>query len=128
DQILVLPLDSATLTGAGTDADGTISSYLWTKISGPAAGTITNDTLAITGVTGLVPGVYKFELKVTDNANATGRDTVQITLNNIVNIVPVANAGNNVTITLPVNVAALSGIGTDPDGIISSYQWTKISG
>ena len=61
--------------------DGTIISYAWTKISGPASGTITNTTSATTSVTGLVQGVYNFELKVTDNNGATGKDTMQVTVN-----------------------------------------------
>ena len=44
------------------------------------------------------------------------------------NIPPTANAGTDQTITLPTNTVSLSGSGTDPDGTISSYSWTKISG
>ena len=41
---------------------------------------------------------------------------------------PIANAGTNQVITLPTSTVSLSGSGTDPDGTISSYNWTKISG
>ena len=41
---------------------------------------------------------------------------------------PVSNAGNDQTITLPTNTATLNGSGSDPDGSISSYAWTQISG
>ena len=76
----------------------------------------------------LSEGVYQFELTVTDNKGATGKDTVQITVNAAANISPTANAGGDQTITLPTNTVTLSGSGTDPDGTISSYSWTKISG
>ena len=124
DQLITLPTSTVSLTGTGTDTDGSISAYSWTKISGPAAGTITNATSAATSVTGLVQGVYQFELKVTDNNGATGRDTMQVT----VNVAPVANAGTNKLITLPTNTTTLTGSGTDADGTISSYAWAKISG
>ena len=75
DQTITLPTNTVSLNGSGTDADGSISAYNWTKISGPSAGTITNTTSAATSVTGLVQGVYQFELKVTDNNGATGLDT-----------------------------------------------------
>jgi chitodextrinase len=78
-----------------------------------------------------VQGSYTFEFKVTDNLGATGRDTIQITVNNAsqsVNQAPTANAGPDVNITLPVNSVTLNGGGNDPDGTIASYQWTKISG
>ncbi|MBL0181180.1 MAG: T9SS type A sorting domain-containing protein [Chitinophagaceae bacterium] len=128
DQTISLPTNAAILSGSGTDPDGTVTAYLWTKISGPAAGTITNPNVAATGVTGLVAGTYKFELRVTDNAGAFGRDTMQVTVTTTANIPPVANAGPNQTITLPVNSVILSGSGTDADGTVTAYLWTKISG
>lgn len=45
-----------------------------------------------------------------------------------VNQPPVANAGADINITLPLNTITLNGSGTDTDGSIASYQWNKISG
>src|SRR6202007_1021017 len=81
-----------------------------------------------TNVTGLVQGVYQFQLKVTDNNGAIGTDVIQITVNPAPNIPPVANAGTAQTITLPVNTVTLTGSGTDADGTIAGYQWTLVSG
>ncbi|RYZ52301.1 MAG: T9SS type A sorting domain-containing protein, partial [Sphingobacteriales bacterium] len=113
------------------DPDGTITAYQWTKISGPAQFTIAAPTQKQTAVNGLVQGVYKFELKVTDNQGAIGKDTVTVTVNQGLppNQLPVANAGNNMVITLPTNAATLNGSSSyDPDGTITAYQWTKIAG
>jgi len=42
---------------------------------------------------------------------------------------PIANAGPDYTITLPTDSAILDGSGSsDPDGMISEWLWTKISG
>lgn len=42
---------------------------------------------------------------------------------------PVANAGADITITLPVNTVTLNGsASSDPDGSINAYKWTYISG
>ena len=128
DQSITLPTSTISLSGSGIDPDGTISSYFWTKISGPSTGTITNANSASTSVTGLVQGVYQFELKVTDNNAATAVDTVQITVNAAVNIAPVAEAGANQTIDLPTSNTNIAGSGTDADGTVRSYNWTKISG
>ncbi|MEP7232966.1 MAG: choice-of-anchor Q domain-containing protein, partial [Ginsengibacter sp.] len=128
DKIINLPTSSISVTGTGTDVDGTISSYLWSKISGPTSATITTATSATTTITSLVQGVYLFELKVTDNQGAIAKDTMQVTVNAAGNIPPVANAGADKTITLPTSSVSLSGSGTDADGTISSYLWSKISG
>jgi len=128
DANITLPTNSVTLNGSATDPDGTISSYQWIKIAGPAAGTISNANIALTTATGLVQGIYRFELRVTDNSGASDRDTMQVTVNAAINQAPSANAGNNINITLPVNSATLNGSGTDPDGTIAAYAWVKISG
>jgi hypothetical protein len=89
DQSTTLPDDEVTLTGGGTDEDGTIASYLWTKISGPATYTIVSPSSAITDITDLVEGVYVFRLTVTDNDGGTNDDDIQITVNPAVTIYPV---------------------------------------
>ena len=128
DQIIALPVNRILLAGSGTDADGTIASYAWTKISGPSSYTITSATSAATSVTGLVQGVYKFRLKVTDNSGSSSTDIMQVTVNAAANIPPVADAGTDQNITLPVNTVSLSGSGTDADGTVEGYLWTKVSG
>jgi hypothetical protein len=134
DQIITLPVNSVTLNGSGTDSDGNITSYRWTKTSGPASFTIVSPNSATTLVSGLAEGVYTFELTVTDNRGATGKATVKVTVNPAApapkapNQAPVANAGANQTITLPVNSVTLTGSGTDNDGTIVSYKWAKTAG
>ena len=79
---ITLPTSSTTLNGgASTDADGTIASYAWTKIDGPAQFTIANAAAASTSVSNLVQGVYTFQLTVTDNGGASASATVTVTVN-----------------------------------------------
>ncbi len=81
DISITLPTNTVTLNSAGSsDPDGTIVSYEWSYISGPAGSIITNTAAASTTVTGLSAGVYVFELKVTDNKSATVADNVQVTV------------------------------------------------
>ncbi len=127
DQTITLPSNSTTLNGSGNDSDGTISSYLWTKIFGPSV-TISNSTMATTTIKGLVEGIYQFELTVTDDKGAIGKDIINVTVNPAPNKPPTANAGSNQTITLPTNSIKLNGMGTDSDGTIASYSWIKLSG
>ena len=91
-------------------ADGTIASYLWTKVSGPAA-TIANASGSSTAINNLVEGTYVFKLKVTDNDGASSQDQVTVTVNPNPNVAPVAKAGNDITITLPTNTVTLNGSG-----------------
>ena len=130
NQTISLPASSATLDGsASSDPDGTISTYTWSKISGPSQGTITSGSSASTTVTNLAAGTYIFKLTVKDNGNATATDSVTVTVNSAVNKAPVANAGSNQSVTLPANSVTLNGSGSsDPDGSISSYTWSKVSG
>ena len=130
DQIksITLPTNAITLSGSGSDADGTVVSYSWAKISGPSGYNIVNANSAVTNITGLVQGVYQFQLQVTDNKGAIGTDIVQVTVNPAPNQPPVADAGLDQTITLPLNSVTISGSGSDADGTVVGYQWTEISG
>ncbi len=125
---ITLPNNTVTLSGSGTDPDGSIASYQWTKFSGPSQYTISSATQEQTSVNNLTQGIYKFELKVTDDSGASARDTVWVTVNAAGNKAPTANAGPDITITLPTSSVTLSGSGKDPDGTIASYQWASISG
>jgi hypothetical protein len=132
DQLITLPTDSIVLDGrSSSDPDGTISVWLWTKISGPAFFTIIKPADSLTNVKALVAGSYLFELKVTDNGGLSAKDTMQVIVDAVVitNHPPIANAGADQIITLPTNTVNLDGSGSsDPDNNITSYVWTKISG
>jgi hypothetical protein len=132
DVIITLPVNNVTLNGsASSDADGTIKAYQWTKLSGPAQFSITSAAAASTTVTNLAAGTYVFRLKVTDDKGATNEDDVTVTVNAAVapNQAPTANAGADVTISMPANSTTLSGASSaDADGTIAAYQWTKVSG
>lgn len=131
DTTIVLPVDSVTLDGsASSDPEGTISEWIWTKISGPSSFTLRNATMSTTFVTKLATGVYQFELKVKDDLGLSTIDTVQITVDDpAINQRPIANAGKDTTVVLPNHTAWLDGSGSsDPDSNIRSYAWVKVSG
>jgi len=132
DEIVNLPKDSVLLNGsASTDPDGTIQKWEWKKIAGPNSFQIVNGASAKTIAKNLNTGVYQFELTVTDNAGATAKDTVAITviLATVANRPPVARAGVDQVIILPMSSASLDGSASyDPDNNIVAYSWTKLSG
>ncbi|MBI3773006.1 MAG: cadherin-like domain-containing protein [Gammaproteobacteria bacterium] len=73
---------AVSMTGSGSDLDGTISSYAWTQVSGTAVtlsgATTTNASFTAPAVNGTT--YLTFQLKVTDNGGATGTDQIIITV------------------------------------------------
>jgi len=128
NKTITLPTNSIVLNGIGTDADGSIASYLWTKVSGPAA-TLLNANTPNLNLSGLVQGVYLFQLTVTDNNSATASSQATVTVNPAAtNQIPVVNAGAAKTIFLPTNQVIVTATASDPDGSISTILWEKKSG
>jgi Secretion system C-terminal sorting domain/PKD domain len=133
DQTITAPSNKVLLDGSASyDPDGTFIAFNWTMISGAVSATINGSNTSGPTVTGLSPGVYVFQLTVTDSAGATNTDKVDIIVNpepELPNQSPVANAGNNLTITAPVSSIALNGTSSfDPDGTIVNYYWSQVSG
>lgn len=128
--ITILGLDSAVLDGSGSGQPGvSITSFLWTKVSGPAQGTIVSPESAKTVVKNLAQNsVYKFELKVTDNQGRTARDTVTVNVNFGLLQKPLqSNAGVDVQVFLPDN-AYLDGSLSTSNNVATVFTWTKVSG
>ncbi len=89
DQTITL-INAVTLDGSkSTDPDNNITSYAWTKLSGPSPFIIANANAVQPQVTNLTQGVYEFELKVTDAGGLFSKDTVQIIVN------PIPSGGNS---------------------------------
>ena len=125
-----LPVNTVILNAsASADPDGQLNSYSWSKISGPVQYFLSSPNGVTSNLSNLVAGTYAFRLEVIDNNGATGADTIKIKVNPPVNHSPVANAGTDANITLPVNHTTLNGSASnDPDGSINKYIWSKIAG
>ncbi|WP_215940046.1 PKD domain-containing protein [Zobellia uliginosa] len=91
DQVITLPTSTVTLDGSGSSdtAPGTIDTYAWTQVNGPATANIVSPSNENTSVNGLIQGIYTFELTVTDNGSPALSDTATITVN-VNNPVPTA--------------------------------------
>lgn len=138
DATITLPTNTVNLTGSkSSDPDGSIIKYEWRYVSGPGQSKISTPTAANTSVTNLAEGTYTFALKVWDNLWEPGEDQVVIVVNGTkvplppsgTNVAPVSKAGNDISLTLPVNKTILTGSGSyDPDGTIIKYEWKYVSG
>ena len=130
DKTITLPTNSITINGSATDADGTISSYTWTKTYGGSL-TMSGTTSKDLQLSNLQQGAYIFVLTVKDNNGATDTDAMKVTVkegSTTTNKLPVANAGSDKTLTLPTSSVTIYGSATDADGSISAYSWKKTSG
>lgn len=129
DKSITLPISTVQLVGTASDADGNITKYLWQKASG-TGGTISTPNTATTNITGLTAGTYVYSLTVIDNSGATASDNVMVLVNAAPpnNQSPTANAGTDKQLILPNNSIDIQGSGTDADGTVVAYTWTKITG
>ena len=131
DIAITLPVNYATLDGAASTAasGNTLTGYAWKKISGPTSGTLVTPAAIKTNVTSLLAGTYVYTLTVTDSKGLTSTDTINVKVNPAANKPPVANAGTNIQIQLPVSTATLDGsASTDADGQITTWLWEKTAG
>ncbi|WP_243231865.1 PKD domain-containing protein [Microbacterium sp. CIAB417] len=103
------------VTGSGSDPDGTIASYAWDFGDGTTA---TGATATNTYDTA---GTYTITLTVTDDEGATGSKTTEVTVAPVPNQAPIADIGSPVVDGLSVTVNGSAS--NDPDGSIASYAW-----
>jgi N-acetylneuraminic acid mutarotase len=131
DQHIMFPVDSVILDGNGSsDPDGKIVEWVWTSLSGPAA-VVVDRYKPKTVAKFAASGLYQFQLKVVDNGNNVGLDTIAVTVNGQYKspLSPVANAGPDQVVYAENGGLTLDGSKTtDPDRNIESYAWKKISG
>jgi hypothetical protein len=78
DRTITLPSSSTTLNGSASDPGGSITSWLWTQVSGPNTATISTPNASSTSVSGLVAGTYVFRLRATDNDSNQDTDDVSV--------------------------------------------------
>ena len=70
-------IPSVTFTGSASSVNGTITSHVWTKISGPAV-TLTNSSTLALLVSGYQIGDYVFRSTATDNCGVETYDEVSL--------------------------------------------------
>ncbi|MEP6746548.1 MAG: PKD domain-containing protein [Bacteroidota bacterium] len=130
DVTITLPANSVTLNGdqSYNPAGGALT-YSWTFISGPASFTITGASTATPVISNLAVGAYNIQLKVTNAQGSSSEDQVTITVSPAPAVPPVADAGADITITLPTNTAVLDGsASSNTAGGVLTYAWSLVSG
>lgn len=106
--------------------------YTWSQIEGPTA-SFDNGHAVKPSFTAPKDGTYKFQLLVNDSVedSSPAYVTVQVGSETVaVNQKPLANAGDDQTVTAGVLVTLDGSLSSDPDNGPQSlsYSWTQISG
>ena len=135
DVKVVLPSTSATLDGsASTESGSKALTYKWEQIYGPTVALISDITAIKPTISGLVEGMYKFKMTVSNPDLRSAFATVQVMVTSTTNVPPTVSltspADNSTfvegkTITLSANAS-------DFDGTITKVEFyqgnTLISG
>ena len=118
-----------TVSGEGSDPDGWITSRTWSQLSGPAVSLVNADQWTVSFNAPQSSGEVRLQLKVTDNDGLSASDDVviQVVEPVVENSRPTANAGFDMTVTAgdPVSI---TGNGSDSDGEIVSWNWSRVAG
>ena len=127
DRTITWPVDSVDLHGTVTDPDSSPSTT-WSMQSGPGSALFGNASAVETTVSFTAPGTYVLRLEADDGVNSPVADMMTVTVNpEPANTPPSVDAGDDVTITLPVNSVSLDATVTDPDDT-PSVAWSGPAG
>ena len=134
DRKFSLPQDSVKVSIVTTSGSG-IASYKWEKLSGPAAGLMSNMDSPTLELAGLVDGVYSFMITVVSNKGCVASDEVKVKVflptgvdeinNSELKVFPNPSSDGKFIVQLPngwVNKRILLRI-TDLTGRVVSEQW-----
>lgn len=123
-QEISLPTSSTVIDGSQSTDDDKVVKWHWEEVKGPLREEkVSADTKVLT-LTSLVPGNYTFSLTVTDSDGATNSTQATLSVNKAKDYRPVANAGPNKAIQLPLNSITLYGNGSTDDHDSLSYEWS----
>ncbi|MDH3976007.1 MAG: chitobiase/beta-hexosaminidase C-terminal domain-containing protein, partial [Deltaproteobacteria bacterium] len=115
-------------TGTASDSNGTVDSYAWTQVAGPAVTMNGADTPTMSFTAPFVntSTVLTFDLTVTDNDGATATDQFNVTVYNVI-IPPTVDAGLDQALDEGMPVSQ-TGTASDSNGTVDSYAWTQVAG
>lgn len=130
NQVITLPRNSITLYGNQSTDDHEHLAYEW-SLSPESKGKVVEMQgvrTPILQLSALQEGDYTFQLTVTDSAGQQDTAKVTVIVQPENNKPPVANAGPEKELTLPVDHTTLDGSKSTDDQRIATYQWSQSKG
>ncbi|XP_015245285.1 PREDICTED: dyslexia-associated protein KIAA0319-like protein homolog [Cyprinodon variegatus] len=130
NQVLQLPRNSITLYGNQSTDDHDDLSYEWSLSpeSKDKVVEMQGVRTPILQLSAMQEGDYTFQLTVTDSAGQQDTSKVTVIVQPENNKPPVADAGPEKELTLPVDRTTLDGSKSSDDQKIATYHWAKTSG
>ncbi|XP_070312324.1 dyslexia-associated protein KIAA0319 homolog isoform X3 [Odocoileus virginianus] len=130
NQTITLPQNSITLNGNQSSDDHQIVLYEWSLVPGSES-----KEVAMQGVetpylhlSAMEEGDYTFQLMVTDSSRQQSTAVVTVIVQPENNRPPVAVAGPDKELILPVESTTLDGSGSSDDHGIVFYRWERVRG
>lgn len=123
-----MPQTWTVLDGTNSSDDIRITKFLWSQVDGPSrAILVLPSNGSIANATNLnVVGKYVFQLTVIDDDNMNSTDKVEVNVIQAQNLLPVADAGGDQTLTMPVAMIVLNGSRSTDDIGIVNYTWSRL--
>lgn len=130
NQVIQLPRNSITLYGNQSTDDHDSLSYEWSLSpeSKDKVVEMQGVRTPILQLSAMQEGDYTFQLTVTDSAGQQDTSQVTVIVQPENNKPPVADAGPEKELTLPMDHTTLYGNKSHDDQKIATYHWTKTSG
>ena len=113
---------------ASSDPDGNPLTYKWTAPAGISLSSTTDAKPTFTAPEVTINTSYTLSLIVNDGVADSPADQVVITVKNVVNGIPVANAGSDQAVNEGATVSLDGSASSDPDGNPLTYKWTAPAG
>lgn len=122
---------STTLVGTASAGSGSLTSTIWSQVSGPNTAVFGSGSSLTTTATGLISGTYVFRLTATNSNGQSATSNITVTVA-IAPLPPTAVISTSATtIILPLDSVLLNGstsFDNNSGGSIASYAWQLIGG
>lgn len=127
DMQIVLPNATVLLDGSGSSDISSSTHWLWIQLSGPNAANLLTPDQPQTNASGLTKGEYQFLLTVWvgDDPSKNTSDVVVVMVRHDHNVAPVANAGGDFSVMLPVSEVVVDGSQSSDDVAVTRWLWER---
>ena len=127
DQQAALAQEVSVDGSLSTDHESTSLSFTWRAASENPVPTVFPETQPRFSFTPSVAGTYIFILIVSDGALSSDPDSIRISVSNLGNQAPIANAGPDMVFDANSAVPLSAMASSDPDDDALTYQWTVLA-